>query len=106
MKNRSARWPALLSSATLMAALVMVPTPAHAIPSSCSFGFYNTNAASYATCSVGSGQFRAKIQCDLPWEIDTFFYGNWLGVTVPPSNSIAQCPPRARKGYNVGIDRR
>ncbi|GGO69112.1 hypothetical protein [Nonomuraea cavernae] len=105
MKIRSARVLAILSTAALSSAVLGSSSAAQAIPSSCSFGFYNTNSASYASCSVGTGQFRAKLRCDIPWGIDTVARGHWLNVTVPPSNSIATCPPDARKGYEPGIER-
>lgn len=106
MAKRSSRLPAALIAVVAAFPLLASPTTAHAIPSSCSFGFYNTNSASYATCSVGTGQFRAKLRCDIPWGIDTVARGTWQNVTSPPSVSIAQCPLDARKGYEPGVERR
>jgi hypothetical protein len=104
MKLRLSRPAALLAATVLVSAALS--SPAQAIPSSCSFGFYNTTTQSFASCTAGTGEFRAKIKCDIPWGVDTVHRGVWLGVTRPPSNSIATCPLDARKGYDVGIERR
>ncbi|MDA0636722.1 hypothetical protein OUY22_25215 [Nonomuraea sp. MCN248] len=105
MKFRSPRLVNVLVAGAATTAVLGFSNPAQAIPSSCSFGFHNTNMSSYASCSSGTGRFRATLKCDIPWDIDRVVRGHWLGVTVPPSNSIATCPSNARKGYNPGIER-
>ncbi|MEV0596757.1 hypothetical protein [Nonomuraea cavernae] len=105
MKIRSARVVSFLVAAAAASVVLGASNPAQALPSSCSYDFYNSSMSSYASCSVGTGKFRAKLKCDIPWGIDTVAYGRWLNVTVPPSNSIATCPSNARKGYEPNIER-
>lgn len=106
MKRRISRILALPFAAVL-ASLVMAPTsPAYAIPTGCSFDFWNTSANSYAICTGGTGEYQATLKCDIPWGIDTVARGRWMPVTNPPGSSIAQCPLDARGGYNPGIARR
>ncbi|MDA0636721.1 hypothetical protein OUY22_25210 [Nonomuraea sp. MCN248] len=96
----------MLVAGAAASAVLGFSNPAQAIPSSCSFDFHNTTLSSYATCSVGTGQFRAVLWCDIPWGFDKAVYGRWLNVTVPPSLSFATCPADARKGYSPNVERR
>jgi hypothetical protein len=88
------------------AAVALSPGTAQALPSNCSFGPGNTSLEGWAQCTAGTGQFRAKVTCDMKLAIDVTKYGAWLNVTNPPSNSIAYCPLDARKGYNYGVERK
>lgn len=105
LKSHAAKLSVFFTTAAT-ASVLLGSSPAQAAPTNCRFDFYNTNLSSYATCSSGTGQFRAKLRCDIPWRPDTTAYGNWLGVTSPPSNSIAICPSNARRGFNPGIETR
>ncbi|MEV0385507.1 hypothetical protein [Nonomuraea sp. NPDC050643] len=97
---------AVLLTTAATASVLLGSSPAQAAPTNCSFDFYNTSLSSYAQCRAGTGQFRAKLRCDIPWSSDRDVYGNWLGITSPPGNSIAICPSNARRGFNPGIETR
>jgi hypothetical protein len=76
-------------SALVGAVITMIPATASAAPTGCEAGWRTGGTyASWAYCSGGSGQVRARIYCGNDYNKYAYFYGSWVS---PGSTSIATC---------------
>ena len=73
----------LTAAIILAAGILAVPlaTSANAAPSNCSAGKVTSDAHGYwASCTSGSGQFRAKARCDKSLAPDYDDYSPWTSL--------------------------